>query len=120
MAFEVQAEQEYNLVHITEELSAGEVIAISSQLSEGLLETPYVIVEIILPEELDSDTIEQWENLNELVLDNSGLMIFVGIRDTQQNDFEEKGLTTIPSLDEAIDYVFMDRLEKELDEDFSD
>lgn len=115
MAFEIQAEQDFTLVQLNDVCSAEDIVLIVEQLTEGLLDTPYVVVEPFLNEEISDDVWEAWKDVDALIDEHNGLLIFVAGGRPFEEAVNNADLTYIPSYDEAVDYIFMDRLEKEMD-----
>lgn len=52
--------------------------------------------------------------LSEQCKENGGLLITVASDRNFENQLEELGITSIPSMQEAIDYIFIEQLEKDL------
>jgi hypothetical protein len=55
--------------------------------------------------------------LNAFCLENQGLLVLTGSNKELVDLCEKLGLIILPTLDEAIDYVFMEQLEKDLGQD---
>jgi hypothetical protein len=115
MGYEIQAEDNFNLIQLNNTFSSIDLIDLIKNLEEGLLETPYLIIQSILEEPCGETMLEQFVDLNNLIQSQKGLMLFVDFDVQDQQQIEKLKLTTIPSFDEAVDYIFMDQLEKELE-----
>lgn len=55
--------------------------------------------------------------LNSFCQENQGLLILTGVERELVELSEKLGLTILPTLDEAIDYVFIEQLERDLGQD---
>ena len=70
--------------------------------------------EVNVTERIAENIFELFSELNQLVASYKGLMLFVGFNQEEIDVMDSGNLTHIPSFDEAVDYIFMDQLEKEL------
>jgi hypothetical protein len=64
--------------------------------------------------------IEVWHAIVELssfCSKNQGLLVLTGIEREMVEMCEKLGLTILPTLDEAIDYIFIEQLERDMDQD---
>lgn len=114
MAYEIQAADNYNLVQLYDPFVQEDLLSIQSDLAEGLIDSPYIIIQSMLESDIEPELIALIGDLNREILDQKGLMLMVDFDYAAMDILENAGLTNIPSFDEAIDYIFMDQLEKEL------
>ena len=115
MSFEIHVEEDYNLVELSGESDVMEMDEINAALSDGLLETPYVIIQQLGESNIEEEFISRLVDLRDAVMAANGLLLLVGFSRPDCDVLDENDSTTIPSFDEAVDYIFMDRLEKEMD-----
>ena len=65
MGYEIQAEDNFNLIQLNNTFSSDDLTQIIGNLQEGLLETPYLIIQSILEEPCGAVMLEQFVDLNQ-------------------------------------------------------
>lgn len=116
MQFEIQSEENYTLVQLSTDLITIQMIEVlDEQVRSGLLDVPYLIFEANGGERIEDVAFSALDDLNALYKSEDGLCIFAGFEGIIISQLEKLGIICIPTVDEAIDYIFMDQIEKELD-----
>jgi len=115
MAYEIQAEDNYNRIRIDELFGIDDFADLVSNLHDGLLHMPFLIIQAEPQIVVGKEVVDQFSQFNSLIQEKVGLMLFVDFGEEDTQLLNSVSLTTIPSFDEAVDYIFMDQLEKELD-----
>lgn len=115
MGYEIQAEELYNLVQVDSGFDQDELESLMNELRDGLLDTPYVVVMPLEVHTFGEEWIRNWTDFNAEILEAGGLLIFVHFTKNDLADLDDAEMMSIPTLEEAVDYIFMDRLEKEMD-----
>lgn len=82
-------------------------------LHEVASHSKYVIVNISLVKECNADGTRELIQLGVDLLDNDGLLILTHADDQFTRLFNKADITFIPTDVEAVDFVFMDQLEKQ-------
>ena len=75
----------------------------------------WIITEFESPEEsLHADMVNAIAELNEYCKENKGLLVLIGKNEKMDKIADITQTLTLPTLDEAIDYIFMEQLEQDL------
>jgi|GEM_PF-5722173 hypothetical protein len=77
----------------------------------------YFIFDISQASQIDADTILSLQDINDGLLAKNGLLICVHESSEMMAMFEENQLLLLPTESEAIEYIYMDQLEKQFLED---
>lgn len=113
--FEINnADNHLQLFALTDAIIAENLQEALGKLEEDLKDNPYLIFdmsEVILIEKKAKEMIN---HLAEELSAHRGLMLIATLSDSLR---EGIGVEVVPSLQEAIDLIFMDQLEKELEEE---
>lgn len=114
MNFNIHTTEQYNLVDFySEVVDANDLNTIESELREGLAETPYLILDFTPIRLIGFEALGALEILVKLLESEEGLLIVAASEDNLEEKLSGIGVTLIPTVDEAVDYVYMDQLEKE-------
>jgi anti-anti-sigma regulatory factor len=73
----------------------------------------YVITDLSEVHSYENDCFETLENILEICSENNGILVCFGGQEEWMDHFAEQGLVLVPTKHEAIEYVFMDQLEKQ-------
>ena len=82
-------------------------------LHEVASSSKYVIVNITSVKDCNADGVRELITLGTELLDNDGLLIITNAEDAFTRLFSKADITFIPTDVEAVDFVFMDQLEKQ-------
>jgi len=85
----------------------------SKVLHEVASSSKYVIVNITTVKNCTADGVRELIKLGTELLNNDGMLIVTNAEDTFTRLFSKADITFIPTDVEAIDFVFMDQLEKQ-------
>lgn len=77
----------------------------------------YFIFDISNVTQIDKHTIVSLQEINDALLAKNGLLIFFHEKSEMMVMFEENQLLLLPTESEAIEYIYMDQLEKQFLED---
>lgn len=77
----------------------------------------YFIFDIGKAEQIDADTLLSLQEINDGLLAKNGLLICVHEKSEMMALFEENQLLLLPTESEAIEYIYMDQLEKQFLDD---
>lgn len=77
----------------------------------------YFIFDISQASQIDANTILSLQEINDGLLSKNGLLICVHESSEMMAMFEENQLLLLPTESEAIEYIYMDQLEKQFLED---
>lgn len=75
--------------------------------------TLYVIFEMPLVTEIENEAKEILLEYNQSLQENLLLLLCVADQPHWHEDFEEIGMVLVPTLGEAVEYIYMDQLEKQ-------
>lgn len=115
MNFTIHTTEQYNLVDfLTDAVDANDLALVESELREGLAETPYLILDLSPIRMLGVEAMEVLNNMARLLESEEGLLIAAAPEKSLIDKLTGIQVQVIPTVDEAVDYVFMDQLEKEL------
>lgn len=118
MNFNIHATEQYNLVDfLTEVVDANDLSVIENNLREGLAETPYLILDFTPIRLIGFEALDALKNLCELLVSEEGLLVVAAPDSSLTAKLSDTDVIMLPTVDEAIDYVYMDNLEKELGAD---
>jgi anti-anti-sigma regulatory factor len=82
-------------------------------LHEAASSSKYVIVNIVSVKDCNADGVRELIKLGTELLDKDGLLIITNAEDAFSRLFNKADITFIPTDVEAVDFVFMDQLEKQ-------
>lgn len=115
MNYEIVADENYNKVEFVEGfVTAEDLNLIEAELREGLAEIPYLIMNFEGIGMLADDVKDALVDISILLKGEEGLLIVAAAENSNAEELDEIGVTCIPTVDEAVDFAYMDRLEKEL------
>ena len=127
MGIEVKKEKQYVLLNVKEEVAGPEFCEELKNTISGLMEKgcKNFILSLKGVKEAGPDFYVSLDTIMNILLKEDGMMVVTGSRKGEISTFiENKGIITTRSLDEAIDYVFMEEIEKQLqsgdDDDLDD
>lgn len=113
----VNTYQEENYLHLSiegkfDEDSWDEVTTLISDEDNQQI---WIVMEFETPElSLHADMVNAIAELNEYCLENKGLLILLGSNEKMDKISEITRTLILPTLDESIDYIFMEQLEQDL------
>ena len=73
----------------------------------------YVLADLTEVHSFENNCFESLENIQAICSENLGLLVCFGGQEDWMDTFGERGLVLVPTKHEAIEYVFMDQLEKQ-------
>lgn len=76
-------------------------------------EISYVLLDLEGVKAFDINAFEVLQEINEYCTNNLGLLVCFHGEETWMETFAENGIVLVPTKHEAIEYVFMDQLEKQ-------
>lgn len=115
MNIDIQATDQYNRVEfMSDVVDANDFRQIEEYMRDGLGEAPYVILDFDPIRLIGFEAIAQLKELESFLRSEEGMIVIAALDPGVESKLQDTGITMIPTIDEAIDYVFMDRLEKEL------
>jgi hypothetical protein len=117
MAFEISVEDNYTSIHLNERIGAFDMQALHDQMVGELMDTPYFIMEGSDGFEPTKELIIALKAVNESISTLDGTIVFVGFTKNVNQELEANEMVVIPSFDEAVDYLFMIQLERDLGKD---
>ncbi|MFC5407755.1 STAS domain-containing protein [Larkinella bovis] len=118
MNYSIEKNEQYTLVNLNEPVFGGEVSTTFETLSRNLFREGYsnIIVDFNTVKDIEDPGISIIRKINRQCTNESGLFILVTKRD-DLIDFLDRSkipdLTILPTLEEAIDAVFMNELEND-------
>ena len=77
----------------------------------------YFIFDISQAKQIDADTLLSLQEINDALLAKNGLLICIHEKSEMMVLFEENQLLLLPTESEAIEYIYMDQLEKQFLDD---
>ncbi len=115
----IEPNEKYLLIVFDETyLTSENIEALKNYASTLTGKNNYIIVDFLKLTTVDKEKLRQVaEYLQQLVTDN-GMIIFSGnneqVNTAVASTFNDPDLIILPTIDEAIDYIFMDEIEKDL------
>ncbi len=73
----------------------------------------YVLADLSGVHSFEEDNFESLGSIQEMCSENKGILVCFGGKEEWMDAFAEQGLVLVPTKHEAIEYVFMDQLEKQ-------
>jgi hypothetical protein len=124
MKVSIEKTEHYSSIKIEEDLASEELLKELRIASQNLLEEElwnYILfdfkTEIDLGSDLGKKVIDLVRETNEILELTNGLAISVHANTQWMEKFEDKGLVLVPSESEAVEFIFMDQLEKQFLDD---
>lgn len=115
MTFEINnADNHLQLFALTDAITAKELQEALENLKDDLEDNPYLIFDMSQIILIEKKAKEMINNLAKELTSHRGLMLIATLSDNLSDGI---GVEVVPSLQEAIDLIFMDQLEKELEEE---
>ncbi|MGA0555282.1 STAS domain-containing protein [Larkinella sp. VNQ87] len=118
MNYSIEKNEQYSLITLNEPVFGGEVSATFETLSRNLFREGYsnIIVDFEAVKEIEDTGVPTIRKINRQCTNESGLFILVTKRD-EVIDFLDSAkipdLTILPTVEEAVDAVFMNELEND-------
>lgn len=115
MNIQIQEEENYTLVKLEGGNCEAKTIAeIRSKMGEG---HAYTIIDFEYISEFPDEFMIELSDWNVELEKEKKLMIAAALNSNRIELFDSYGITGIPTVDESVDFIFMDQLEKELGEE---
>lgn len=83
------------------------------QTEQKEAEVKYVLIDLQGVENFDEDCFEPLQNIQAICDENSGLLVSFNGKEEWMDVFADNGIVLVPTKHEAIEYVYMDQLEKQ-------
>ena len=118
MNYAIEKNEQYSLVTLNETVFGGEVPTTFETLSRNLFREGYsnIIVDFTAVQEIEDDGVPTIRKINRQCVNESGLFILV-TKNEEIIDFLDGSkipdLTILPTVEEAVDAVFMNELEND-------
>lgn len=111
---ELQYEEQYTLITVTEEIAQEKLLltiidSVKTNMEEGNCN---FIVQLETLKAVPSSWAEKLSELAKEVLNNKGILVVAEAPEKFENELNEEEVVTTPTIEEAIDYVFMEEIEK--------
>lgn len=121
----IEKHEQYALIHIKESTLDDKTAPVLEEVARGLLREEFrnIIINLSDSTSIDVTTISTLKKLNVLCARELGLMVLVSDNDEFVDkllDAKIRDVTILPTVEEAIDAVFMNDLENEFGADSSD
>lgn len=118
MNYSIEKNEQYSLVTLNETVFGGEIPATFETLSRNLFREGYsnIIVDLSAVDEIDDSGVPTIRKINRQCSNESGLFILVTKREDvidYLDDAKIADLTILPTVEEAVDAVFMNELEND-------
>ena len=123
MGIDVKKEKQYILLSVKDEILGPEFCeemknTISEQMEKG---AKNFIMNLKGVKEAGPDFYASLDTVMNMLLKEEGMMVITGARKGEISTFiENKGIIATRTMDEAVDYVFMEEIEKQLQSDNDD
>ena len=118
MNYSIEKNEQYSLITLNEEVFGGEIPSTFETLSRNLFREGYsnIIVDFSTVTEIEDSGIPTIRQVNRQCSNESGLFILVTKREDvidYLDDAKIADLTILPTVEEAVDAVFMNELEND-------
>jgi hypothetical protein len=111
---DIHFEEQYTLVTTTgdmadEQLLASIETAVSENMEEG--NNNFIIYLASLPS-VPARWADAFRHISGMVVDSGGILVVASAPEALHDALEERDIVSVPTLEEATDYVFMEEVEK--------
>ncbi|MBR9860152.1 hypothetical protein GYB22_05285 [bacterium] len=90
----------------------------AEKLIDSCKDLPFLLISINNPDQYLSINVEVLNHLNDLIVEfNGALVVVLDKEDTKEIDWN---INIVPSYDEGVDFIYMEKLEKELLDGFGE
>ena len=121
MGFQLQQEENYNLVRLkADAFDAAQHSRMNEEVGKAMKDNPYLIVNCKSLKDLGAKETDTFKNWHAIAKKLGGSVLATEIPDKYADKIEKIGIHCIPTDEEAVDFLFMDQLEKEFHEDDDD
>lgn len=122
MNFTVKKNENYSLIKLEEAaLSAANVDALKTECAKLVKTTPFLIFNGKALATIDKDQKSLLSSIDALANKAGGSIILTELSDENAEVMEKAGINSLPSDDEAVDFIFIEQMENQFaDEDEED
>lgn len=117
MNFTVTKTDNYNLLKLNANALTGDLAPMQAECKKLLNDIPYLVFNCKEIAELDATSEAFFTGMNEAAHKAGGSIVLTEMESELADRMEEVGINCIPTDDEAADYIFMEQIEGEFDEE---
>ena len=115
---QITPHEQYQLVTFNwAEINENSIENYKKQIKDALEVEPSLIVNVNTLENLNENIQNIFSEINSQIQTANGHLVFCEGSNEINKKIDEMGLVFIPSLDEAVDYIFMEQIEKMMGEE---